>query len=96
MKRDDPSTWEDVNWPTEMGLGQGGFLTHYTDVGLPESWNNRQNPKIHKLFSLILQREDLWVKFDRYGMVRTSKTKSSEKSHLNIISDATYHKHQIQ
>ena len=36
-------------------------------------WENRQHPNVVRLFQIILQREDLWVKFDRYGMMRPTK-----------------------
>lgn len=36
-------------------------------------WENRQHPNIVKLFQLVLKRDDLWVKFDRYGMMRPTK-----------------------
>jgi hypothetical protein len=70
IDRSDPSTWENTGkWPTEMDLAKGGFLSHFTDVDLTESWQNRQNPSLYKAFSILLDRQDLWVKFDRYGMV---------------------------
>lgn len=43
------------------------------DVSLKMSWQNRQHPNVVRLFQLILGRDDLWVKFDRYGMMRPTK-----------------------
>lgn len=50
VKREDPSTWEDVNWPTQAV----GFLEATNDYALKEAWKNRQNPKIVELFQNIL------------------------------------------
>ncbi len=43
-----------------------------SDVMTKMCWENRQHPNVVKLFQ-TLKREDLWVKFDRYGMMRPTK-----------------------
>jgi hypothetical protein len=43
------------------------------DVTTKMCWENRQHPNIVKLFQILLKRDDLWVKFDRYGMMRPTK-----------------------
>jgi len=56
-----------------MGLSDGGFVSHYSDVELQWSWNNRQEPNVYRTFSLILGREDIWVRYDRSGIMRATK-----------------------
>lgn len=48
IKRDNPLTWSDQQWPTEYGLSRDGFLSQYFDVDLQVSWKNRQNENIYK------------------------------------------------
>lgn len=51
----------------------GGFISPAADVSLKMSWENRQHPNVVRLFQILLEREDLWVKFDRYGMMRPTQ-----------------------
>ena len=51
----------------------GGFVSHMADVSTKMCWENRQHPNVVRLFQMLLQRDDLWVKFDRYGMMRPTK-----------------------
>jgi hypothetical protein len=44
-----------------------------SDVATKMCWENRQHPNIVKLFQILLKQEDLWVKYDRYGMMRPTK-----------------------
>ncbi|CAF1414000.1 unnamed protein product [Adineta ricciae] len=73
IDKNDSSTWEDANWPIQMGLKDGGFISHMSDVATKMCWENRQHPNIVKLFQILLQQDDLWVKFDRYGFMRPTK-----------------------
>lgn len=73
VKRDDPLTWDDPNWMKKFGDVKNGFVNGFSEEELYWSWENRQNPNIYKLFTIILNREDLWVKFDRYGLMRPTK-----------------------
>jgi hypothetical protein len=65
--RDDYSTWENKLWPSDMKFG---FFSDFPIFHLKEGWDNRQNVKVHKAFSIVWEREDLWVSFDRFGFMR--------------------------
>jgi hypothetical protein len=54
-------------------FAEGGFISHMSDVSTKMCWENRQHPNVVRLFQLLLQRNDLWVKYDRYGMMRPTK-----------------------
>jgi len=71
--RDDPLTWDNNNWMRKFGDVKNGFVNGFSETEVRESWNNRQNPNIYELFCNILGRDDLWVKFDRYGLMRPTK-----------------------
>jgi hypothetical protein len=51
------------------------------DVDTKMCWENRQHPNIVKLFQILLERDDLWVKYDRYGMMRPTKGIAFKKDH---------------
>ena len=51
----------------------GGFISHMSDVATRMCWENRQHPNIVRLFQILLQQDDLWVKLDRYGFMRPTK-----------------------
>jgi len=70
LDRSDPLSWKDGNWPTELGIASVGFISHFADCELPLSWENRQNPELCNIFTQILGRKDIWVNFDRYGVMR--------------------------
>lgn len=44
-----------------------------SDVATKMCWENRQHPNVVRLFQMILKQNDLWVKYDRYGMMRPTK-----------------------
>ncbi|CAF0728421.1 unnamed protein product [Adineta steineri] len=73
IDKNDSSTWDNKYWPIYMGLKDGGFISHMADVATKMCWENRQNPNVVKLFQTLLKQNDLWVKFDRYGMMRPTK-----------------------
>ena len=68
----------------------GGFISHMSDVVTKMCWENRQHPNVVKLFQIVLKQEDLWVKFDRYGMMRPTKGiqfKSNDNNQSIVIED---------
>ena len=68
----------------------GGFISHMSDVVTKMCWENRQHPNVVKLFQIVLKQEDLWVKFDRYGMMRPTKEiqfKSNDNNQSIVIED---------
>ncbi|CAF1284528.1 unnamed protein product [Rotaria magnacalcarata] len=69
----DSSTWDNKYWPIQMGLKDGGFISHMADVATKMCWENRQHPNVVRLFQILLKQDELWVKFDRYGMMRPTK-----------------------
>jgi len=73
VERDDPLTWDNPNWMKKFGDVKNGFVNGFSYEELKWSWENRQSPNIYKLFTIILGRNDLWVKFDRYGHMRPTK-----------------------
>jgi hypothetical protein len=52
-----------------------------SDVATKMCWENRQHPNVIKLFQTLLKQEDLWVKFDRYGMMRPTKGIAFKTNH---------------
>lgn len=44
-----------------------------SDVATKMCWENRQHPNVVQLFQTLLKQEDLWVKLDRYGMMRPTQ-----------------------
>lgn len=56
-----------------LTIKTGGFISHMSDVVTKMCWENRQHPNVVKLFQILLKQDDLWVKFDRYGMMRPTK-----------------------
>jgi len=60
VDRNDPLTWNNNNWPSDMGLSEGGFLSHFSDIELQWSWNNRQNPKNLSNFLLLYLEERIY------------------------------------
>jgi len=65
-KRDDPSTWENQNWPGMISEGIVGVGALF----LPAAVENRQNEVLHKAFATLLDTEELIVNQDRYGIFR--------------------------
>ncbi|CAF3887190.1 unnamed protein product [Rotaria sp. Silwood2] len=73
IDKNDSSTWDNKYWPIQLGLKDGGFISHMSDVAIKMCWENRQHPNIVRLFQIILKQDDLWVRYDRYGMMRPTK-----------------------
>ncbi|HVJ89151.1 MAG TPA: phytanoyl-CoA dioxygenase family protein, partial [Labilithrix sp.] len=59
LDADDPTSWR------KHHAAPGGFvnLVHHQAL-----WNNRQNPKVHAVFSELLGTDKLWVSFDRCAL----------------------------
>jgi len=75
LKRNDPTSWQ-RNWP---GLSQLGILGN-TPILSPQICNNRQNPKIHRVFQILHGTEKLWVSIDRISLMRPTKNILSNDS----------------
>ncbi|OQR85133.1 hypothetical protein THRCLA_10777 [Thraustotheca clavata] len=87
VKRDDPMTWGNDCWPREV-CRNGGFVGRFpfwkrmkkldqTRLNKqPQSWRNRENPKMYQVFADILNDPKLWVSIDRYGVMRPAKVAS--------------------
>jgi len=71
------STWDNKNW-RRTGLFDEGNIGH-DPIWTERALLNRQNPKLAKAASIILEREDLLVNHDRYGLFRPTKTESNGK-----------------
>jgi len=67
--RNDVSTWD--NWPTG-GMTKHGMISK-APVFTTAALQNRQNQKLHKLFSLLLGTDNILVNNDRYGFFRPTK-----------------------
>jgi len=65
IDRNSPETWSE-GWPPMSQEGILGFPSVFTNV----AFTNRQNPNIHQVCSTVLNRKDLWVNIDRYGLFR--------------------------
>eukprot|EP01006_Ploeotia_vitrea_P009126 TRINITY_DN21474_c0_g1_i1.p1 TRINITY_DN21474_c0_g1~~TRINITY_DN21474_c0_g1_i1.p1 ORF type:complete len:392 (+),score=52.35 TRINITY_DN21474_c0_g1_i1:46-1221(+) len=69
LNREDPTTWQDDNWPSTYN----GFLDSINQREEQMCWENRQNPRLVKVFQNILGDQKLWVSGDRYGILRPTK-----------------------
>jgi len=73
-KREDPSTWD--SWPSLSRLGILG-----NDIVLSKQFcENRQNPKIYKAFTTILESEKLYAVVGRASMMRPTKAREGIES----------------
>lgn len=82
IARDDPDTWQNNTWRhtgifSEGILGGNPFWTH-------QALTNRQNPNLHKAFSIVLGTEDLLVNHDRFGLFRPTRQVFHPKSGKTI------------
>lgn len=69
LKRDDPSTWEDKNWP---GLQKLGILGN--NIVLSKQFcQNRQNEKIYNAFKNLIGTEKLIVTVGRASAMRPTR-----------------------
>jgi len=65
--KEDANTWDRWPWGGHLGiLGNFPIMT-------PQACRNRQNPNIHKVFSVLFETPKLWVSVDRIGMMRPTK-----------------------
>ena len=61
IKRSDPSTWENKNWP---GLNDMGFFVSYGGCHTWASWIVRTHPKVKQAFSKIWNTDQLITSLD--------------------------------
>jgi len=78
-QRKDPESWHRNNWRNTGIVIEGiiGGSCIFTERTL----ENRQNPRLHKAFSLVLNNEKLFVNQDRYGLFRPTKGKFGKPEH---------------
>jgi hypothetical protein len=70
VDRNDPTTWTSNNgWPS---MEQVGILGGRVAIQ-PSAFVNRQSENIYSVFSELLERKDLLVSFDRFGVMRPTK-----------------------
>jgi len=73
LDRADPGTWES-NWPFQESSKEGrGFVQSLNGYDEVCAWRNRQNPEVVKVFQNLLGKEELWVVFDRFNIMRPTK-----------------------
>lgn len=65
----DFTSLETKNLPQMSHLGLIGNMP----CCYPQAWANRQNPQIYEVSRTLLQRDDVWVNFDRFGFMRPTK-----------------------
>ncbi|CCI46534.1 unnamed protein product [Albugo candida] len=99
VKRDDPSSWGNENWPSKI-CKNGGFMGAFpywkrmkkldsTWVNRqPQAWRNRENPLVYQAFSKILQSTELWVSIDRYGVMRPARVRGRADINASMPEDA--------
>lgn len=63
----------------DQPFSQFGIIGVGPDLKSISQLNNRQNPKVHKAFSTVLNCDDLIVEHDRLGALRPTMRASSEK-----------------
>jgi hypothetical protein len=66
FERNNPDTWH--NWPADAIPRYGNMSK--PPIFLPQFMRNRQNPNVHKVFSLLLKEEDLITNHDRACLFR--------------------------
>jgi hypothetical protein len=65
--REDPRTWTENNgWPTGTKMG----LLGYGSALQRRAFENRVNPVIYDVCKTLMNRDDLWIGIDRYGVIR--------------------------
>jgi len=69
VKRDNPSSWTNDNWPCMM-VTTTGVVSNDSSGHSPFMWYVRGLPKIKQAFSSVWQEENLLVSFDGYGAFR--------------------------
>jgi len=67
IDRNDPTTWEDF-----PGIKSVGMFPEVEAIDLV-ACENRQNPNVYNAFKNVLGQENLWVSFDRFGVLRPTK-----------------------
>lgn len=90
IKRDEPQTWGECNWPRGI-CRNGGFMGKFPYFGRMESlkketlvanqsqaWRNRQNPKVWAAFATVMGTRELYASIDRYGIMRPTLRSDSE------------------
>lgn len=70
MDRNDPSTW--AEYYDAQRFGRFGIIGRDSSLD-PTLLNLRQNPKVYKGFSAVLNADKLWVDHDRLGVMRPTK-----------------------
>jgi len=71
IKRNDPRTWVDEYWPS--AIRRLGLLGGDISSGR-RAWENRQNENVYKVFRTLMNKNNLWVSVDRYGMMRPTRS----------------------
>ncbi len=70
IKRDEPSSWNNRNWPITMHQ----IIQHY-GVGQQEFvWNIRTNPRVQQVFSYLWDTQNLITSFDGINVTRPPET----------------------
>eukprot|EP01112_Ceratiomyxa_fruticulosa_P021297 TRINITY_DN7437_c0_g2_i1.p1 TRINITY_DN7437_c0_g2~~TRINITY_DN7437_c0_g2_i1.p1 ORF type:complete len:379 (-),score=87.38 TRINITY_DN7437_c0_g2_i1:186-1322(-) len=69
VSRNDPTSWANNNWPPMANEGIVGTPPVFTQRAIL----NRQNPNLHRVGSIILERPDLFINHDRYGLFRPTR-----------------------
>lgn len=76
IKREDPSTWEDDNWP---GSGTIGFFVSYGGCHTKASWYLRTHPKVKQAFCEIWETKSLISSYDTFICWRPWWNKLADK-----------------
>lgn len=71
LDRNNPVTWE-TYWSSQR-FKRFAIIGSFPDIESLTQLANRQNPNVHKGFSMIFGTEKLWVDHDRLGIMRPTK-----------------------
>lgn len=77
VRRDDPSTWQDKNWP---GSGAIGFCVSYGGCHSHASWFIRTRPRVKAAFASIWSTPNLIASFDTFICWRPWWSKFAQSS----------------
>jgi len=93
IEKDSKNTWENSNW-RGTGLWTEGIVS-FDPIFTKRSILNRQNENLYQVFSSLLERKDLLVNHDRYGLFRSTKDASTATNGKNNAEDwmTTYNLH---
>jgi len=95
VKRGDPGSWTNENWPP-LANTTSGVVSNDSSGHSPFMWYVRSLPKIKQAFSQIWKDDDLLVSFDGFGTYRPPELYDSTRSGWFHLDQNGYQKPGLQ